>query len=131
MRKNKIQKKYIITFCILFTAIILFIHSIGSFNNGLINDKSNKYNDSSASESNKNNLNENHIIDDVDNDADESSYVEICNFIDKTRQRYPVLSKIGKNMGINKKGIINIIEILGCEKTVETYISIFSRLFNI
>lgn len=134
MLKNKIPIKIIVIGFVFLFIGALVIQSTGCFNNEQSNNIStHSVNYSSQSESNQNEINDNskQSLNEKNDDVDEASKLVISKFIDKTKQRYPELTKVGKDMGLNKQSILNIIEKLGCEKTIKEYISFFSTIFNI
>ncbi|MCK5459152.1 MAG: hypothetical protein KAI20_04620 [Thermoplasmatales archaeon] len=55
----------------------------------------------------------------------------IVPFIEKVIHRYPLLKQMGKEMGLTKQGVSKIVENLGNDNMIKTYISIFNRIFNL
>ena len=129
---RKIPIKGIVIACVFLFIGILIIQSTGCFNsNSIDNLTANTVETSSEYDEI-----EEEVIDNSDQGSnekegiDDSTKTVIYNFIDQTKQRYPELDQLGKDMGINKKRIINIIETLGCEKIVSSYISFFGSIFS-
>ena len=55
----------------------------------------------------------------------------IIPFIEKLTHRYPILRRLGENMGLNKYRASSMIQQYGNENIIKVYILIFTKMLNL
>ena len=134
MKKNKLVIKGI-SIGIVFVFIgVIIVQSTGSFKkewngNHISNDPNDFLNSETGWNNNQNQYDQTTLdYNEIDSDFTNSTIVP---FIEKVIHRYPLLKQMGKEMGLTKQGVSKIIGNLGNDNMIKTYISIFSRIFNL
>ena len=134
MKKNKLIIKAISIGLVLVLIGVIIVQSTGCFKkerNGIhiSNDPNDFLNSETWWDENQNQYDQTTLdYNETDSDFTNSTIVP---FIEEVIHRYPLLRQMGKGMGLTKQGVSKIVGNLGNDNMIKTYISIFSRIFNL
>jgi len=69
----------------------------------------------------------------IDNNEIDSDFTDstIIAFLDKVIHRYPLLEKMGWEMGLTKQGVSDTIKNIGDDNTIRNYISFLSKILGL
>ncbi len=134
MGKNKLIIKAISIVLVFVFIGVIIVQSTGCFKkerngNHISNDPNDFLNSETWWNNNQNQYDQTTLdYNETDSDFTNSTIVP---FIEKVIHRYPLLKQMGKEMGLTKQGVSKIVGNLGNDNMIKTYISIFSRIFNL
>jgi len=131
MHKSLVRQGLVIGILILFVGII--IQSTGSLDQKQNTSMSINPNDFLPTELWLNETQNSYLQKAIDNNEIDSDFTDstIIAFLDKVTHRCPLLKHLGKELGLTKQGVSDIIKNIGDDNTIRNYISMAIGLLSI
>ena len=131
MHKSLVRQGLVIGILILFIGIIL--QSTGSLDQKQNTSMSIDPNDFLPTELWLNETQNSYLQKTIDNNEIDSDFTDstIIAFLDKVTYRCPLLKHMGKELGLTKQDVSDVIKNIGDDNTIRNYISFLSKMLDL